>query len=67
MVNGKEFGTIEGFAKVFIDTNPVKAVELNYEPSPCHICQDCGDEWMFSTNDNKCLSCGGSNIKHENY
>lgn len=65
-VNGKEIGTIEGFAKVFIDPEPIKAVELKYEPYPYHTCLDCGDGWMFSTNDNKCLGCGGTNIKHEN-
>lgn len=43
-----------------------EAIEHDYKPYPYHECMECGDNWMFSTNDTKCMECGSTNIKHEN-
>ena len=63
-VNGKVIGTVIGtvIGKCEPYTGPIHEI-VEYEPTiwPLYQCDDCKEEWMFSTSKD-CLHCGSVRI-----
>lgn len=65
-VNGKLIGTFDSI-DIIPSSKETEAVCYIGSKLPNHKCRNCGDKWMFSTDDNKCMMCESENIEHTAY
>lgn len=63
-VNGVAVGEFSSY-EISTDYDPKDVVDYVESKIPNHQCNQCGENWTWSTNDNKCIVCQGEDITHE--